>query len=154
LDQPKLIEDYLGWLPDVLEEKERSTVEDLGLMWRAQYDVLLNYLDEIRDSEQFRIVRHEDVCLNPFGQFSDLYDWANLPWTQEIEATVSELTSTDNPTERSESTDPHQYRLRRDSSTVVDVWKQRLSREQIQELRKVTEPVASEFYDDKSWSTE
>ena len=151
LDQPKLIEDHLGWLPDVLEEKERSTVEDLGLMWRAQYDVLLNYLDEIGDSDRFRIVRHEDVCLNPLAQFSTLYDWANLPWTPEVEAKIAELTSTDNPTERSENTDPHQYRHRRDSSTVVDVWKQRLTQEQIQALREITEPTASEFYDDESW---
>lgn len=154
LDQPKLIEDYLGWLPDVLERKERSTVEDLGLMWRAQYDVLLNYLEEVGDSEQFRIVRHEDVCLNPFEQFSELYDWANFTWTQEITAMISDLTNTDNPTERSESTDPHQHRLRRDSSTVVDVWKKRLSHKQIQELREITEPVSSKFYDDKSWNTE
>jgi len=152
LDQPKLIEDHLGWLPSLLEENERSPVKDLGLMWRAQYDVLLDYLEEIGDSEHFRIVRHEDVCLNPIEQFSSLYDWADLSWTPKVEETISELTSADNPAERSENADPHQYRHRRDSSTVVDVWKQRLTSEQIRALRAITEPVASEFYDDKSWN--
>lgn len=84
-------------------------------------------------------------------QFSSLYDWAGLPWTQEVEATIEELTSSRNPTERSENTDSHQHRHRRDSSTVVDVWKRRLTKEQIRKLRMVTEPVASEFYDEETW---
>jgi hypothetical protein len=151
LDQPKLIEDHLSWLPDMLSETERSPVEDLGLMWRAQYSVLLNYLDEIGGAEHLRVVRHEDVCLNPIDHFSSLYDWAGLPWTQEVEVTIEELTSPRNPTERSENTDPHQHRHRRDSSTVVDVWKRRLTKEQIRKLRTVTEPVASEFYDEETW---
>jgi len=123
-------------------------------MWRAQYDVLIDYLDKIGDSEHFRVVRHEDLCLNPFEGFSTLYDWADLPWTQEVETKIAELTSADNPVERSEHTEPHQHRHRRDSSTVVDVWKQRLTPGQIRELQEITEPVASEFYDDESWNTE
>ena len=120
-------------------------------MWRAQHAVLLNYLDEVGGAEHLRVVRHEDVCLNPIDHFSSLYDWAGLPWTREVEATIEELTSSRNPTERSENTDPHQHRHRRDSSTVVDVWKRRLTKEQIRKLRTVTEPVASEFYDEETW---
>jgi hypothetical protein len=154
LDQPKLVEDHLGWLPEVLDEKERSTVEDLGLMWRAQYEVLLDFLDEIGDSDHLRIVRHEDVCLNPLKEFSALYNWAGLPWTQEVETKIADLTSADNPTERSENTNPHQYRHRRDSSTVINVWKQRLTSEETHALRDVTEPTVSQFYAEDSWARE
>lgn len=152
LDQPTLIEDHLSWLPDLLETKDRSTVEDLGLMWRAQHVVFLDFLDEIGENENLRVVRHEDVSVDPFEVFSDLYDWAGLPWSQDVESTVADLTSGDNPTERSEGKTPHQYRHRRDSSSIVDVWKERLTREQIHKLKDVTQPTVSAFYDEDSWS--
>jgi hypothetical protein len=151
LDQPKLIEDHLPWLPDMLSEMERSPVEDLGLMWRAQHAVFLDHLDEIGENENLRVVRHEDVSVDPFEVFSDLFDWVGLPWSQDIESTVADLTSGDNPTERSERKTPHQYRHRRDSSSIVDVWKERLTREQIYKLKDVTQPTVSAFYDEDSW---
>lgn len=151
LDQPTLIEDHLSWSPDLLRTTDRSTVEDLGLMWRAQYAVFREFLDEVGDHEDLRVVRHEDVCLKPFKVLSDLYDWAGLSWTDEVESALADLTSADNPAERSEGKTPHPHRHRRDSSSVVDVWKERLTHEQIRTLKEVTQPTVSAFYEEDSW---
>lgn len=151
LDQPKLVEDHLQWLPPLLEETERSTVEDLGLMWRALYSVFFEYLKEIGDAENLRVIRHEDVCSDPGSQFESLYDWAGLPWTPEVKAAISEFTSSDNPAERSRDEDPHQHRNKRNSSAVIDVWKERLDGKQIEELKEITTPIASKFYNESTW---
>ena len=65
-------------------------------MWRAQHAVFLDHLDEIGENENLRVVRHEDVSVDPFEVFSDLFDWVGLPWSQDIESTVADLTSGDN----------------------------------------------------------
>lgn len=150
LDQSKLIEDHLEWLPAALSGTERALVEELGLMWRALYDVFLDYLDEIGDADELRVVRHEDICRDPLGSFSELYEWADLPWTRTVEDTISRLTNAKNPVDHSGS-QAHPHDHHRDSAALVDIWKHRLSSDQIQCLRDVTCPVSSHFYDRSDW---
>mgnify|MGYP006293458917 CR=1 FL=1 len=152
LDQPRLVEDHLGWLPDLLDTTTRTVVEDLGLMWRALYDVFFDYLEALDDTDKVQVIRHEDLCLSPYHKFSNLYDWADLPWSSKVERKIDKLTNSENPSERSDATAPHQHDLHRDSASLPTIWTSRLQPRQIQDLQAITAPVSSRLYDDADWS--
>lgn len=152
LDQPKLLQDHLDWLPDVLRNTERTPLQDLGLMWRALYEVFLNYLDELGETDRLKVIRHKDLCTSPINTFSELYRWAGLSWSTSVKNTIRTLTNPSNPTERSGSASPHPHNLQRDSASVATIWKDRLTRSQIENLRDITAPVASQFFDDEDWN--
>jgi hypothetical protein len=117
------------------------------------YNVFINYLDEIGDSNKIRIVRHEDICLKPTKIFSDLYRWAGLEWSPGVESFIEELTGASNPLERSHSGKAHEYGLKRDSKNIVEIWKKRLTAEQIDSLKEIVNPTSNKFYSRETWKT-
>jgi hypothetical protein len=138
-------------LPDALKTSERTPIQDLGLMWRALYDVFLDYLEELGETDRVKVIRHKDLCKTPIDTFSEIYDWADLSWSANVEDTIRSFTSADNPAERPDAV-PHQHNLYRDSAALIDIWKSRLEPSQIRRLYDITAPVASHFFDDEDWN--
>jgi hypothetical protein len=94
------------------------------------------------------VVRHEDLSLDPVGGFRALYQRLGLEFTPQVEKTIYESSSSENPKELSKK-NVHSVRL--DSQANLHNWKRRLSREQIDSIRKLTEETATLFYPEMDW---
>jgi hypothetical protein len=95
-----------------------------------------------------RIVKHEDLSVDPLAGFAELYVQLGLPFTPGVERAIRKSSSSENPAEL--STDRvHSVRL--DSRANLHNWKRRLAPEEIRRIRSLTEEVAHEYYPDVEW---
>lgn len=80
--------------------------------------------------------------------YSALYEALGLPLTREAENAITAASSDANPKETSVE-NPHETRL--DSRANLTTWKRRLSEDEIDRIRKVTEETATLFYRGDDW---
>lgn len=146
LNQPALMRDYLD--QDRAEMQAcppDDVIAQAALLWRMIYRAV----DSMRAKHpEFEIVRHEDLSLDPAGGFKRLYHALELPFTPQVRETILNSSSSENPTELSIKK-VHSVKL--DSRANVDNWKKRLTAEEIDKIRKLTESVSPIFYPDSSW---
>lgn len=154
LDQPLLMRDHL--------EADRADMESMpaddivgqaALLWRMIYRVVHTTLRQAQGGASslhpdFKVIRHEDLSLDPVRGFRELYQFLDLEFTPRAERAVRASSSSENPTEPSKKK-VHSVKL--DSRASVDNWKRRLGPDEIARIRKITEPVASLFYSDEEW---
>ncbi|MEW6031096.1 MAG: sulfotransferase [Chloroflexota bacterium] len=146
LDQPLLMRDHL--------EQDRADMEAMpaddiigqaALLWRMIYRVVHGTRSLHPD---FKVIRHEDLSLDPVRGFRALYESLGLDFTSRAEKTILTSSSSENPTEPSRKK-VHSVKL--DSRANVGSWKKRLDPAEIARIRTITEPVASLFYSDEEW---
>ena len=82
------------------------------------------------------VIRYEDLAKQPVPQFKKLFRKLDLNWSKRLEDELRELTGEDKP---SESDDPG-FKAR-NSKAMREVWMNRLDMEQIETIRRETEPV-------------
>jgi hypothetical protein len=146
LDQPLLMRDHL--------EQDRARMEALqpddiisqaALLWRMIYRAV----DSMRSLHpDFKIVRHEDLSLDPVAGYKSLYEALGLTFDEKVRDAIINSSSSENPTELSQKK-VHSVKL--DSRANMDNWKKRLAPEEISRIRKLTEDVAHLFYADTNW---
>jgi len=147
LKQPALMRD---WLEPYRSEMEamlltpQDVVGQSALLWRIIYRVV----EQNRDSIPLRLVRHEDLSLDPPGGYRSLYESLGLRYTPEVERTILNSSSSENPGELSKKA-VHAVRL--DSRANLKNWKKRLSQEEIDRIRKITADVSPGYYSDEEW---
>lgn len=146
LAQPLLMRDYL--------EQDRAAMEAIqpddiigqaSLLWRMLYRVIHQTLQRRYD---LIAVRHEDLSLNPVEGFRELYKKLGYEFTPEVEQTILNSSSSENPTELSKNK-THSVKL--DSRANLDNWKKRLTADEITRIRKITEDVSHLYYSEDSW---
>lgn len=150
LEQPKLINDYLSWLPQIIKNKNLTPVQNSGLLWHCIYHVIDCFQQNLEDKNRFLIVRIEDLCLNPIENFKKIFFWIDLEWNSKLEQKIREMTSSKNPIERTKK-EAHQYHLKRDSKALVKNWKNKLCPEEQEQLKRITDPICNKFYSQESW---
>lgn len=147
LDQPALMRDWLG----PFEEEMRgalspawSLVDRVALLWKIIYSVVAD--------ERFprvHLVRHEDLSADPVRGYAHLFELLDLAFTPEVAEVVARSTGADNPAEtRVEK--PHETEL--DSKANLENWRHRLSTEETDRIRGLTEDVAAHFYPSLTWA--
>jgi len=146
LNQPLLMRDYL--------EEDRAAMEAMpaddvigqaALLWRMIYRSVTQ-MKELHPS--FIITRHEDLSRDPLTGYRDLYAALDLDFTPDVEKTILNTSSSENPNELSKKK-VHSVKL--DSRANVDNWKKRLSADEIARIRDVTGEIAAQFYEEKEW---
>ncbi len=146
LDQPALMRDHL--------EADRAEMEVIpaddiiaqsALLWRLIYRVIHETCSLHPD---FKVVRHEDLSLDPVSGYKDLYGSLGLNFTEKVKNTILNSSSSENPKELSRKK-THSVRL--DSQANLDNWRKRLTADEIARIRQITEPVSSIFYADQEW---
>jgi hypothetical protein len=148
LAQPLLMRD---WLAPFQREMETmlSTPQDVigqsSLLWRMVYHVVAACQERF---PQVRVVRHEDLSLEPLEEYRALYNALGLQFSPEVQAKILNSSSSDNPKERSEKA---VYAIRLDSRSNLNNWKRRISPEEIDRIREATGPVAQNYYSDQDW---
>jgi len=147
LDQPMLMRDHL--------EKDRADMELIqaddivgqsALLWRMIYRSVHTSRSLFPD---FKIVRHEDLSLDPVTGYKSLYESLSLTFDEKVRDAILNSSSSENPTELSKKK-VHSVKLH--SRANMDNWKKRLSAEEITRIRKMTEDVSHLFYSDEEWN--
>ena len=146
LNQSLLMRDHLE---DDRAEMESMPADDFisqsALLWRMIYRAV----DSMRRAHpDFKIVRHEDLSLDPVAGYKSLYESLGLNFTDKVRDTILNSSSSENPTELSKKK-AHSVKL--DSRANMDNWKKRLTLEEISRIRKLTEDVSHLFYPDNNW---
>ncbi len=145
-DQPQLMDGLLSSYRSEIEnfaETERDIVEQAGLLWTLIYSVVRRYQQRHDD---WIFVRHEDLARSPVKSFRKLYDELGLDFNDEIRRTIERHSDSQNPVE-AESVG----KIQRDSRALIYSWQDRLTQEEITQVRRRTAPVASHFYSDDDW---
>lgn len=146
LEQPALMRDHL--------EKDRADMEKIqaddivgqsALLWRMIYRSVHSTRQLFPD---FKIIRHEDLSLDPVAGYKSLYESLGLTFDDKVRDTILNSSSSENPTELSKKK-VHSVKL--DSRANLDNWKKRLSADEITRIRKMTEDVSHLFYTDNEW---
>ncbi|HET9557685.1 MAG TPA: sulfotransferase, partial [Actinomycetota bacterium] len=154
LAQPALVRDRLGRFAPELEAAlaagGNGQVDGVGqasLLWRAIYGTVAAYRREIDGLE---VVRHEDLSADPVPAFQALYARLGLPFGPGAERAVLAATSAGSGgaairwslSGRGVS---RTAARRLDSRANLQVWRERLTPEEVARIRGATADVAAEF---------
>jgi hypothetical protein len=160
LSQSLLMQDWLEPFRDEMENSDRQihenrklhnpgvstdTISRSSLLWRMIYLIVKEYQERF---PFFKVVRHEDLSSDPQQGFQSLYNDLSLQYTPSVQQIITNSSSSDNPKELSKH---KKYSVRLDSYSNLDNWKRRLSREEIYQIRSLTEDIAKFYYPDLSW---
>lgn len=146
LDQPMLMRDHLeADRADMQSMPADDIIGQSALLWRMIYRSVHSTLKLFPD---FKVVRHEDLSLDPVAGYKSLYESLDLPFDEKVRDTILNSSSSENPTELSRK-DIHSVKL--DSRANMNNWKKRLAPEEITRIRKLTEDVSHLFYADDEW---
>lgn len=149
LNQPLLMRDWLEPFHSEMEEMAKKPEDVIGqscLLWRMVYQIVEQFKQE---SPHFQVVRHEDLSLQPVDGYRALYAALGLSFTPHAEQVILSSSSSENPIELSRRA-VHSVRL--DSQANLNNWKRRLSPEEIDRVRQLTEEVAVRYYPDLDWA--
>jgi Sulfotransferase family len=149
LNQPLLMRDWLEPFRGEMEEMAKNPDDVIGqscLLWRMVYQIVEQFK---LDYPQFQVVRHEDLSLEPVDGYRALYTALGLSFTPRAEQAVLSSSSSENPAELSKRA-IHSVRL--DSQANLNNWKRRLSSEEMQRIRQLTEEVAARYYPEMDWT--
>jgi hypothetical protein len=146
LDQRLLmesLEEFRGEMEASLEAPD-DVIAQGCLLWRIIYatvhpDVAAGHV---------RLVRHEDLSLDPVARFKELYEALGVPFTHRAESRIITSTSDRNPREVSLK-NPFDTRLA--SRANLANWRHRLLPEEIDRIRTLTADVAPLHYAEDDW---
>jgi hypothetical protein len=122
-----------------------SIVGQAGLLWTMIYTTLERLQTAIPG---IRVVRHEDLAMQPVEGFRQLYAHLGLEFTSRAEHAIRDSSSSGNPVELSRR---RTHTVKMDSRASLGNWKHRLSAEEAASVRRLTEGVADRYYPEESW---
>ncbi len=147
LQQPLLMRDHL----EPYKESMQSVAADdiigqAAILWTMVYRLVNTACKQV---SSIRVVRHEDLSLDPVAGYRQLYAELGLSFTPGVERRILNSSSSENPTELSRKK-VHSVKL--DSRANLDNWKRRLSSGEIDRIRRETEETAYLFYPEVAWN--
>ncbi len=146
LDQPLLMRDCLAEFRSAMESVDNNDiVAQSGLLWVMIYHSLRTFTTKYPD---IRTVHHEDISLNPINGYEELYALLHLDFNENAQNTVYQSSKTTNPDELAKK-NVHSYQL--NSQANLSNWKKRLTTEEIERVRAITNDLVEEYYPDASW---
>lgn len=146
LNQPSLIQDHLEVDRAEMESvKPDDIIGQSALLWRMIYRFVHSTRSLFPD---FKIVRHEDLSLNPVAGYKALYESLDLKFDERVKKFILNSSNSENPSQLSKKK-THSVKL--NSLANISNWKKRLTVEEITRIRKMTEGVSELFYSDTEW---
>ena len=136
---------YLNELEQLMKKKNKSLAEQVGLLWICIYKVLTIYA---KRHCSWLTIKHEDICLKPEETFEKMFEWCNLKYTNLIKKEIIGKTKSDNAVHARNNAI---HDLTRNSQKLVDYWKDSVTHEEKNILKKITEPIAQLYYDEATW---
>lgn len=112
------------------------------LLW----NIIHEYIYQLKKKHQdWYFVRLEDLALQPQDEFEKIFNYLKLPMTGEVKSMIDQTTSSTNKTER----DKHVNLVYRDSKGIINIWKERLSKDE--QLKIFNGCRWSYFYTKNDW---
>lgn len=146
LAQPLLMRDHLDSYREAMESvRQDDVIGQAALLWTLIYGLV--YQTHAKNPD-FLVVRHEDLSRDPSPGYRALYTALGLEFTPRVEKTILYSSSSENPRELSRKK-VHAFKL--DSRASVDYWKKRLTSEEINRVREITDEVSKLYYSDAEW---
>jgi Sulfotransferase family len=150
LAQPALVRDRLARFVPELEAAGADPDDGVGpasLLWRVIYGTVADYRQEIPDLE---VVRHEDLSADPVPAFATLYDRLGLPFGPEAERAIVQATTAGSGGGAmrwsvSAGGVSKTAARRLDSRANLQVWRERLTPEEVARIRELTAETAAAF---------
>lgn len=124
------IEEYTNNRPDIVKQGI--------LLWNVLYSMVHYYQEKYNTRWYF--VKHEDLSLQPMLAFEKLYNFLNIEMEDSVKEYILETTSS-----------KEQTLLKRDSKKNILSWKNRLTPQEIQEIKEGTREVWKHFYTEEDW---
>lgn len=146
LRQPQLMDHWLGEYHDVMHRSNSSFIQRAALIWTMMSDVLIKY---VRNNPSWLLMRTEDLAADPLSGFQDIFSYLDLPFGRRVSRQIRQHSSSDNP---AEWFGPKKNMIRRNSVATQELWKKRLSRAEILEVRRIAEPISCHLYEDRDWN--
>jgi len=146
LRQPLLMDGLLQGFRTRIEEaaeREMEIVDQAILLWNIVHHVIMIWQ---REHPEWLIVRHEDLATDPQSEFARLYDRLDLPFTPRIRKRILRFSNPDNRSDARRTLD-----VRRDSGSILTGWRERLTGEEIERIRKGTGEISRAFYSGTGW---
>lgn len=146
LGQPLLMRD---WLEEERPAMESMPADDIigqaALLWRMIYRVVARTRGLL---PSLIVIRHEDLSRDPLPGFRALYAALGLDFTPQVQRTILNASSSENPKELSRQ---RVHAVKLDSRANLDNWKKRLSAAEIERIRQMCGEMAEAFYSDSEW---
>lgn len=151
LSQPLLMRDHLEPSRDELTDVAGSSdwLASTAALWNATYRAVDKL---VRTDDRLHLVRYEDLVADPVGGFRDLYARVGLAWSPAASRRIVAATTTpDNaPTKRfrwslRDGLSKTAYRPM-SSASALDSYRARLTDDEIQRTRDLTEAVRASIY--------
>lgn len=122
LNQPRLMQDWLAPHQALIEECRADALTRSAAFWSAAHVVMLGQASR---HAEWKVCKYEDICLSPHERFAELCQWLGLAQTAHTRRILDRSTTT---------ADTHAKSTRRRSAEMVDIWRKRLSAEQISRI--------------------
>jgi hypothetical protein len=145
-DQELLMRDHLHPFENEISKfasENHDIVDNAILSWKVMIHVIHKYMQQHTD---WLFLRHEDISLRPIEEFRSLYGYLGLDFVERFEETIIEHCDTSNS---NQDTEP--FNIRRNSKSNITVWKERLSKDEINRVKEELGEIAYQFYDEKYW---
>lgn len=118
-------------------ENEMDVVDQACLLWNLLHHQIQAYQGKHPD---WLFVRHEDLVMNPDSGFQKIFNYLDLPYTNDVQLALRDSIS--GSTGESDST---LYQAR-DPKGVLNTWKNRLAPHDVARVIATTKEIASNFY--------
>ena len=147
LNQPLLMRDHLeSYRMKMQSMAADDIIGQASLLWSMVYRTVHEACKEI---PSIKVVRHEDLSLDPIAGYRQLFAELGLNFTPGAERRILDSSSSENPVELSRKK-VHSVKL--DSRANLDNWKRRLSSDEIARIRQETEEAAYLYYPEVTWN--
>lgn len=123
---------------------DADIIDQAATFWAVAYSVVDDYR---RQHPEWAFIYYEDLCEAPLATFRALYHRLGLSFSLEAQATIESYTSPNNTGE----VKVDEVYAPVDSRANVELWKERLTPEEIERVREITKPVAERFYGPGTW---
>jgi hypothetical protein len=149
--QPELLRDLLQPYEDQIrfyapKGEDYDVIEGGSLQWNILYHAARELAKTRPD---WQVLRHEDLSREPVDEFRKMFERLRLPFSEQVEREVKERSAEENPVD--DKSKKNWEDARRNSKALIQKWKKRLSTEEIDRIRALTEPVSKHYYSDADW---
>lgn len=146
LGQTGLVDGRLaGHRGELQSASDLPLLEHACLTWRVLTSVINDYAARRPD---WRVLRYEDLALDPVDGFRDLHGWCGLPFDDTV---ADELAARNDPRHGVDVPSGRKGGTRRDSRKAVWTWRDRLDGNQVRRVRDLTLDVAEPWYASRDW---
>ena len=134
LRQDALMRDHLQPYEELMQNAGGDKWLTRGAIWAAIHTV---YARQQVDHPDWLLFKYEDICVDPFGQFDDMTSKTGLEMGEKTRRKIQVLSA-------SSRSDPGS--TQRNSKSMPDVWRQRMSPGEIDAVMGVVSEFGLDYY--------